>query len=167
MVSLIDESQKEVVKPKPSNRRRPPDWWIAKYGAWTKEDFQFIRKIQADEGGEIMANISPKEQMYQSVSYGKVEVIQGLLRFYHDFKAQAAEDFTEELVCIYVDIDKAMKEIKMTDRQGEAIKLYMEGWTEEEIGNKMGGITHQAVHKLVMKVCSKVSDYLGGEDNEK
>lgn len=111
-----------------------------------------------------MANITPKEQLYQSVTYAKVEVIQGLLRFYHDFKAQAAEDFTEELVCIYVDIDKAMSEIKVTDRQKEAVTLYMEGWTEEEIGNKMGGITHQAVHKLVMKVCSKVSENLTQHD---
>jgi len=105
---------------------------------------------------------SQKEIVFQSIDYGKPEVIQALLRFYHDFKTQAYEDFNAELLCIYIDLDKALKEVEITDRQREAITFYMEGWTEEEIGNLMGNISHQAVHKLVMKVCDKISKYLCG-----
>lgn len=112
-----------------------------------------------------MPSFSPKDLMYQSVDYSKPEVIQALLRFYHDFKSQGHEDTVEELIVIYLDIDRALGVVKATERQMEALTLYMEGWTEEEIGEKMGGISHQAVHKLVMKVCEKVSKHLGGNGN--
>lgn len=106
---------------------------------------------------------STKDFSFQSIDYSKPEVIQALLRFYHDFKSQAKEEFDEELICVYVDIDTALRSVFVTDRQVEALVYYMEGWTEEEIGALMGGITHQAVHKLVMKVCEKVSRYLSKE----
>lgn len=123
-------------------------------------------QITSMEVKRYMANISSKDLLFGNVVYEKPEVIQGLLRFYYDFKSQAQEDFTEELLCIYVDLDRALEKIKITDRQREALSHYMEGWTEEEIGKKMGDISHQAVHKLVVKVCVKVSEYLGVKDDK-
>ncbi|MGE6227618.1 helix-turn-helix transcriptional regulator [Paenibacillus chitinolyticus] len=106
-----------------------------------------------------MPNQSAKEQMYKSISYDKVEAIQGLLHYYHEFKSKGQENFIEEVVCIYADIDNALSGIKITKRQNEAIKYYMEGWTTEEIGEKMF-VSHQAVRKLIMKVCYEIYIYL-------
>lgn len=103
---------------------------------------------------------TPKELAYHAVDYSKVEVIQGLLRFYNDFKVQARKDMNTELVAIYLDLENAMKSVELPVRQQQAKDLYIKGWTEEEIGSIMDGITHQAVHKLIIKVCKKYSKFL-------
>jgi hypothetical protein len=102
----------------------------------------------------------PKEIMYQTVNYNSTDVVQGLLKFYETFYNQAKTDMNTEILAICMDMQKALKNIHTTEKQRLAIALYMDGWTEEQIGGIMNGITHQAVHKLIIKVCKKVTVFL-------
>jgi DNA-binding CsgD family transcriptional regulator len=105
-----------------------------------------------------------RELQYHAVDYSNPTVIQGLLRFYYDYKTQSEWDMNAELVCIYCDLETAIANIDITDKQKKVMHWYMEGYTEDQIGVMMGNITHQAVRKLLMKVCTKVSLFLtGGE----
>lgn len=51
--------------------------------------------------------------------------------------------------------------IKEKDR--EILKLRMEGYTEQEIADKVGYKTASAVHKLIAKIADAYEDYVTAE----
>lgn len=102
---------------------------------------------------------SPREIQYHNIDYSNPDVIQGLLRFYYEFKAQSEWDMNAELVCVYCDLEFAINNIELTDKQKRVMRLYMVGNTEDEIG-KIMKCSHQNVHKLLMKVCAKITKFL-------
>ncbi len=104
----------------------------------------------------------PKEIQYHAVNYSNVEAIQGLLRFYSKLKALAVQSMNMEALCIFYDVESALKAIELTDKQRKVLNLYIKGYTEIEMGQLMK-TSHQAQHKLIVKICNKVIKYLKGE----
>lgn len=103
---------------------------------------------------------TPQEIMYNSVQYHKPIVIQGLLRYLVDLKEKAKVSMNTELICIYLDIDRALENCGLSEKQRLAVNYYTEGWTETQICEKMDGVSHQAVHKLLNKSYKKIAKYL-------
>lgn len=103
----------------------------------------------------------PKEQMYHQVNYKNILTIQGLLRFYYSLKADLEYKPNFELLCILTDLMNAIKNSGLTTRQAFVLKLYMQGFTEEEIGEKCE-ITQQGVNKHIKLICNKLSKFLEG-----
>lgn len=104
----------------------------------------------------------PKEMQYHGVDYSNVETIQGLLRFYNSMKANAVKTMNMEALSIYFDVEEAINNIELTDKQRQVLYLYIAGYTEIEMG-KIMNTSHQASHKLIIKVCNKIIKYLMGE----
>lgn len=101
----------------------------------------------------------PRELLYHSVDYNNPVCIQGLLRHYYDLRSKAREKMNTELMCIYVDIEKAIKNINLTNQQKKVLYYYMEGWTEYDIAEFMG-ITRQVAHNHLSLVIKKISKFL-------
>lgn len=101
-----------------------------------------------------------KEIMFHNVDYANPKVIQGLLRYYVDFITDGKNNFNPEIIVIYLDIKEAFQHIRISPKQRKAVMFYIQGWTEDDIGKMMNNITHQAVHKLILKVSKKISRYL-------
>ena len=54
-------------------------------------------------------------------------------------------------------------EITITEKDREILKLRMEGYTEQEIADKVGYKTASAVHKRIAKIASADEDYVTAE----
>lgn len=65
-----------------------------------------------------------------------------------------------EIICVYLDLDKALDKVQFTTRQKTVLCLYMKGWTEQEIGNKMGGINRSVVCRHLQRIVKKIQKYL-------
>jgi DNA-binding NarL/FixJ family response regulator len=101
----------------------------------------------------------PQEIRFHAVDYANTETIKGLLRFYFSLKAELDFKPNMEIVSILVDVEDGIKNSGLTDKQKRVLALYMEGWTEEEIGSMLS-ITHQAIHKHLTLICKKIANYL-------
>jgi len=101
----------------------------------------------------------PKELKFHALDYANTEAIQGLIRFYFGLKSDLDYKPNMEIVSVLADIANAIKNSGLTDKQKMALKLYMEGWTEEEIAQKQN-ITQQAVNKHIKLICKKLSNHL-------
>lgn len=102
---------------------------------------------------------SPKELMYKSINYSNEKTIQGLVRFYYALRTETEYKFNSELLTTLIDIELAIKNSDLTDRQRTVLQLYMKGWTEDDIGKKLD-ITQQGVSKHIQLICRKLSNYL-------
>ena len=56
-----------------------------------------------------------------------------------------------------LDIEAAIE--GLTDKQREALLLWLEGYTQEEIGERLG-ITHQAVSRLTERAVERIQESL-------
>ena len=54
-------------------------------------------------------------------------------------------------------------ESTITEKDREILKLRMEGYTEQEIANKVGYKTSSAVHKRIAKIAAAYEDYVTAE----
>lgn len=102
----------------------------------------------------------PKEIIFHAIDYSNLSCIQGLLRYYYNYKELAMKKGNAELYCVYADIDTALENIKLTEKQKRVLKLYMAGWYETDIGKEMGNVTHQAISKHILSICKKISNFL-------
>lgn len=109
-------------------------------------------------GGVVM---EPRELSYANLDYSDRKSIQGLLRFYYQFKSTLEYKPNFELISILSDLVNAIKHCRLTYRQAQVLRLYMKGYCEWEIGKKLN-ITQQATHKHIELICNKISYYLIG-----
>lgn len=103
----------------------------------------------------------PKELKFHAVNYDNLDAIKGLIRFYFSLKSDLDYKPNMEVLSILSDIDNAIQNSGLTQKQKKVLALYMEGWTEEEIG-VMLSVSQQAVHKHLTAICKRMSNYLGG-----
>ncbi len=61
-----------------------------------------------------------------------------------------------------LEIIQALNNIDLTDKQRKVLNLYIEGYTEIDMGITMN-TSHQDQHKLVIKISNKLIKYLIGE----
>jgi predicted DNA binding protein len=119
----------------------------------------YIRRINV-----MVAEISIafNTHQYDAVDYSNLSIVQNMLKHYYPIKEVATKGSNDEIVNIYLDLRDAIYNTELTEKQLMVLKLYIKGCTEEQIGKLMGGITHQAVHNLLMKAVSKISKQLVG-----
>lgn len=86
--------------------------------------------------------------------------IKKILKNYFILKQGCKQSLNTDITCILMDIDNSLKQVNMTDKQLMAINYYKLGYTESEIGNLMGNISHQAVNKLIKSAIKKILKYL-------
>lgn len=103
----------------------------------------------------------PKEIQFHALDYKNEVAIQGLLRFYYSLKSNLEYKPNFEITSILIDFKLALENSGLTQKQMVVAKLYMEGWTEDDIGKRLG-ITQQAVNKHIKLICKKMSNYLEG-----
>lgn len=98
---------------------------------------------------------------YEQLSYTPV-VIQVFLRNYLRFHSRAIQRMNEELIVLCADMSVALKSVRLTKRQRQALYYYVLGYTLEDIGLKMS-ISHPAVIGLVTRATEKISLFMEGE----
>lgn len=125
----------------------------------TNKTFRILSHLLGKEK-YTMTSLTAKEMAFSSIDYSRVDVVKILIQNYDMFQDNAREEMNEAMLVVCLDIKRALDGVKLTSRQQEALKYYMEGWTEEDIGVKMGGITHQAVNKLINKVAVRIAKFL-------
>lgn len=61
-------------------------------------------------------------------------------------------------MCIYIDLNTAITFV-LTDRQKQCLTMWMDGYTQAEIGEELG-ITKDGVHSSIRRSSKKISAYL-------
>lgn len=101
----------------------------------------------------------PKEIQFHEVDYSNPNAIQGLLRNYYTLKADMEYTPNFELICILSDLTKAIKFAKLTYSQKIVMKLYMLGYLEEEIAQRLH-VSQPAICQCIGRLCKRISRYL-------
>lgn len=65
----------------------------------------------------------------------------------------------EDDIILIVDVNRALKELKLSALDSDIIEKYNEGWTVQEIGREVG-LHHSNVVRRIDKVCKLISEYL-------
>lgn len=94
-----------------------------------------------------------------SVIYNNPLYIKRLLSRFDIVKDSAISEGNYEVYDICLDIEFALKKIKISDRQKERLAMWQEGYKEYEIANALG-VSRIAVHRSVVIVCKKISNTL-------
>lgn len=65
----------------------------------------------------------------------------------------------EDDIILVADVNRALKELKLSALDSSIIKKYNEGWTVQKIGKKVG-LYHSNVSRRIDKVCKLICEYL-------
>ena len=65
----------------------------------------------------------------------------------------------EDDIILVADVNRALKELKLSALDSDIIEKYNEGWTVQEIGKKVR-LHHSSVVRRIDKVCRLISEYL-------
>jgi DNA-binding CsgD family transcriptional regulator len=101
----------------------------------------------------------PKEIQFHAINYSNPDAVQGLLRNYFNLKADMDYKPNFELVCILCDLTNAIKLANLTVSQNKIMKLYMAGYIESEIAQRLN-ISQPAVSQHISRLCKRISRYL-------
>lgn len=91
--------------------------------------------------------------------YEKHTSIKNILKKYHVLSVRSQEKFNTDSLCVIVDIQTALDNIRISSKQKVAISMFMDGYTYDEIGMAMN-ICKQTASEHIVRVCKKVSAYL-------
>lgn len=65
----------------------------------------------------------------------------------------------EDDIILVADVNRALKELKLSALDSDIIEKYNEGWTVQEIGKEVG-LHHSNIVRRIDKVCKLISEYL-------
>lgn len=104
-----------------------------------------------------------QEVQYYGVDYG-FDSIKNILKNYYTLKESVLYKPNFELVSIIADVENAITEAGLTDRQHHILMLSCMGYSDVEIGG-IFGTSKQNVNKTISRTCVKISNYLcnGGD----
>ena len=105
-----------------------------------------------------------REIQYYDIDYG-FESVKTILKDYYNLKTMCLYSTNFELVSILADFKDAILKCGLSDKQLDTIKLYMLGYTEAEIGVKLG-TSQQNINKTIARVCNKIANYLNEGESE-
>ena len=65
--------------------------------------------------------------------------------------------YSEDIICLYVDVDHLLERANLNDRQNEIINLYMEGYNEKEIAYILNDDMRN-INGIIYSVCKKLCE---------
>lgn len=110
----------------------------------------------------IMYCPTNNEVYYYDVDYS-FNSVKKLIKDYYNLKTMRLYSTNFELVSIIIDLDMAIANCGLTDKQKETLLYYAKGYTESEIG-VIFNTSRQNVNKTIAKGCSKIAYYLNKGD---
>ena len=119
--------------------------------------------------GKISIDIRKDSNEWGNVVLTDVDTIKGLIKFRNKFDVMYnlnssipvdiditdASQFSEEVLCLYITLDKLINDCNFNLKQIEILKLYMDGYTEEDIGEIIN-TTQQNVFGIINSMCKKI-----------
>lgn len=115
-------------------------------------------KMKSNSMNMNVFTLEDNGQKYGNFDYSP-DVIQSVLKNYSYYKTNADKIMNTNIISIYLDLDNAIAKTNLTERQQLALRYYSRGFTIDQIGERMN-ISHQAVSKLVSKLCKQISKTL-------
>lgn len=124
--------------------------------------------------GLVKIDLKKSDRQFELITFSDIDCIKGLIknRCIIDpyFRAEPNNNFnyagavkplSQELICIYVDLDRYIEMAELNAKQRYIVDRLMEGYTEDDI-SQMFGDRMQNIYSHVDKVCKKikaVNDY--------
>jgi hypothetical protein len=104
------------------------------------------------------------------VNLSTPESIMGLLRFRWKFDSLHNRtgghilssdcdlvNFNDDIICLYIDIDKLLERANLSEKQWQIISLYMDGYTEREIAYELNDDVRNIIG-TINSVCKKICE---------
>lgn len=101
------------------------------------------------------------ENKLDMIDYSNWKMIKKLLG--HLWLKETLVDLDD--VILVADLQRALKELKLSALDSDIIEKYNEGWTVQEIGKEVG-LHHSNVVRRIDKVCKLISEYLSKTDKK-
>lgn len=109
----------------------------------------------------ILYKVPSKNSIDFQKVYENYRLIKKLLNNYDTLMTSAVQEGNLDVIDILVDIKATLSTIEMSDKQKKRIRLFMQGYTETELG-LMHNISRQSVQDSINSVCKKISKELSG-----
>ena len=93
--------------------------------------------------------------------YGDPRRIKKLLNNYNSIMTSAIQEGNLDVIDILVDIKATLSSIEMSDKQKKRVSLFMQGYTETDIGCLLN-VSRQSIQDSISSVCKKISKELQG-----
>lgn len=118
--------------------------------------------------GAVGVDIHKHEYQYRQISFSDVECIKGLIKnrymidpYYGNetnnniYQAGEVLPINQELISIFIDLDKLIKETKLTPKQLEIVFMLLEGNNEEDIADYYNQRTEK-IENILNTICEKI-----------
>lgn len=99
------------------------------------------------------------EVRLQYIDYSEHATIKRLLANYHHLRIQAEHSMNTELLCICIDLERALDSIPLTYNETKILTMFVRGYTLQDIERAMDR-PHQYIHKALTTCCKVISHYL-------
>lgn len=97
--------------------------------------------------------------------------IRGLLKFRHEYDLLLDEsvdrygmasncdlaDLSEDVICLYADLDNLIRQAKFNDRQNKVLNMYTYGHSEEDISDLLQ-VERQSVNRMIDNICIRLNE---------
>ena len=93
--------------------------------------------------------------------YKDYKVIKKILNNYNTLMTSAIQEGNLNVIDILVDIKATLSSIEMSDKQNERLSLFMYGYSETDIGDKLN-VSRQSIQDSINSVCKKICKELQG-----
>lgn len=93
--------------------------------------------------------------------YKDYKVIKKILNNYNTLMTSAIQEGNLNVIDILVDIKATLSSIEMSDKQDERLSLFMYGYSETDIGDKLN-VSRQSIQDSINSVCKKICKELQG-----
>jgi len=108
----------------------------------------------------VKIDIHDDEYEWENVTLSDEETIKGLLKYRYIYDAMThnevdAGSINEELICLYVDLDRMIGRCNFTKRQKEVLDLYMTGYNEQDISEELN-LRMDVVEGIIRSICRKI-----------
>lgn len=118
--------------------------------------------------GSVKIDIHKRDREWKNVNFSDEVAIKGLLKYRLKFDLTYKRDnnslltsdvdlseFSEEILCLYIDLDILIKRCNFNDKQNIVLNLYMDGYIEEDIAEVLN-VKYQTVNGIIKSICKKI-----------
>lgn len=123
--------------------------------------------------GHIKVDTSIKDIMWYNTNLSNIETIKGLMKFRIEFDLlyerndsilnlttsyQDLTDMSDEVICLYIDLDNCIKNCGLTKTQKFIIDLYMKGMSVTDIADKLECYSSN-ITGIINSACKRILKY--------
>lgn len=120
--------------------------------------------------GGVKKDYRKNEIEWKYTPLSEIDIVKGLLKFRaeHDLMYERNNsiisfnhdlvNMTDEVICLYLDLDNAIKKCNFNNKQKEIIKLLSNGMSEKEIAEKYK-CSRKNIIGMVNSICKKIVEY--------